>query len=130
MLSRWARFMVAFATALAVWVIATPARATAPLCDPHGATGIAPAPTLQQPETSIDIGAPDDCDVVLALTTAVDDGRAPEPSPPSAAREPAVPSAVPVVAFSACSALRETGSAVGSERAGARARVDRPPRGV
>jgi hypothetical protein len=129
MLARWGRLMVAFAAALAVWAIATPAFASAPLCDPHGATGEAPAPQLQQPETSIDLGvAPDDCDEASPLATAINNGRAPEPAPTSASQDhvllsivPAVPPAVSVESFA-------RGGSSGSERAGARARVDRPPR--
>jgi hypothetical protein len=122
--------MVAFATALAVWAVAAPARAEAPLCDPHGATGIAPAPQLQQPETSIDVGAPpEDCSDLLALTTAFDDGRAPEPSAQSTANEPLLTSVVPAVCEAAVSGAIERGSAGSSERVAARDRVDRPPRG-
>ena len=129
MSSRWGRLMVAFAAALAVWAIAIPAFAAAPMCDPHGATGVAPAPQLQQPETSIDLGvAADDCDELLALTTAVNDGRAPEPAPTSAGQEHVLPSVVPAVYPAGSPESLARGSSVGSERAGARARVDRPPR--
>jgi hypothetical protein len=129
MLSRWGRLMVALATALAVWAIAAPARAEAPLCDPRGATGIAPAPQLQQPVTSIDVGAPqDDCSELLSLTLAIDDGRTPEPPAQSTANEPLVTSAVPAVCEAAVSGAIERESVSWSERAGARDRVDRPPR--
>ena len=130
MLSHWGRLFVAFAAALAVWAIASPAFAAAPLCDPHGATGIAPAPQLQQPETSIDVGeAPDECGNTCEATATIDDGRAPEPAPPGAGQDPLVPSAAPAIlpAVSVESFARDGVS--GSGRAGARSRVDRPPRG-
>jgi hypothetical protein len=121
--------MVAFAAAFAVWAIATPAFAAAPLCDPRGATGVAPAPQLQQPETSIDVGmAPDECDLLSTMTTTIDDGRAPEPTPPSAAQDQLVPSVVPEIAPAASAGSFSRDGVSGSERAGARARVDRPPR--
>ncbi|MGO8993837.1 MAG: hypothetical protein ACLQVI_10950 [Polyangiaceae bacterium] len=129
MLARWGRLIVAFAAALAVWAIATPAHAAAPLCDQRGATGIAPPPQLQQPQTTIDVGtAPEDCSELLAMTTAFDNGRAPEPSPPSAAQDPVVPNgapAIPPAAVSGCFVGEDSTVCV---RAGARSRVDRPPR--
>ena len=50
------QLLAAFLCALFVWLLATPARAAAPQCDTRGATTFAPAPTLQAPSTSIDIG--------------------------------------------------------------------------
>ena len=121
--------MVAFVAALAVWAIATPARAAAPMCDQRGATGIAPPPQLQQPQTTIDIGAPpEDCSGLFAMTTAFDSGRAPEPSPPIAAQDPLVASAAPAVSPAVVSGKFGREAAAGSERAEERARVDRPPR--
>ena len=129
MLPRWARLFVAFAAAFAVWAIATPARASAPLCDPRGATVIAPAPQLQQPETSIDIGvSPDECFESLAALKSVDDGRAPEPTPASSAGDPVVQNVAPVISRAAVGGSVARDGVAGSERAGARNRVDRPPR--
>ena len=123
--------MVAFAAALAVWAIATPAFAAAPLCDPRGATGIAPAPQLQQPETSIDVGqAPDECDLFVVGTESIDHGRAPQPVPPPGAEmDPLVPGVVAKIAPAASVESFARDGTPGSARAGARARVDRPPRG-
>jgi hypothetical protein len=130
MLSRWGRLMLAFAAALAVWAIATPAFAAAPLCDPRGATGIAPAPQLQQPESSLDVGqAADDCDGFNTLTASFDDGRAPEPAPASAPQDELVPNVAPVIALAASGGSFARDGTSASERAGARSRVDRPPRG-
>ena len=130
MLSRWARLFVTFAAALAVWAVATPARAAAPMCDPRGATGIAPAPQLQQPQTSLDVAAPDeDCGDVTAVTTTLDHGRAPEPVPPRAAQDPVVASMTPAALPAPLAGTFARDGMTGSERAGARSRVDRPPRG-
>ena len=86
-------------------------------------------PQLQQPQTTIDVGtAPEDCSELLAMTTAFDNGRAPEPSPPSAAQDPVVPNgapAIPPAAVSGCFVGEDSTVCV---RAGARSRVDRPPR--
>jgi hypothetical protein len=130
MLPRWARLFVTFAAALAVWAVATPAWAAAPICDPRGATGVAPAPQLQQPQTSMDVAAPDDdCADVLAATTTLDSGRSPEPTPPRAAQEPVVASMTPVAPPAPLAETFARDGTTGSERAGARSRVDRPPRG-
>jgi hypothetical protein len=123
--------MVAFAAALAVWAIATPAFAAAPLCDPRGATGIAPAPQLQQPETSIDVGqAPDECDLFVVGTESIDHGRAPQPVPPLGAEmDPLVPGVVAAIVPAGSVESFARDGTPGSARAGARSRVDRPPRG-
>jgi hypothetical protein len=130
MLARWVRLVVAFATAVAVWAIATPARAEAPLCDPRGATGVAPPPQLQMPMTSIDVSAPvEDCSELISMTVAAEDGRAPEPAPPSASQDPVVVDSaaqVPAVALSGYAYREEV---VLHARPGERSRVDRPPRG-
>ena len=121
--------MVAFAAALAVWAIATPAFAAAPLCDPRGATGIAPAPQLQQPETSIDIGeAPEDCGLLSQVATSIEHGRAPQPVPPGAGQNRLVPSVAAAISPAASTESFARDGTTGSERAGARSRVDRPPR--
>jgi hypothetical protein len=130
MLSRWARLFVTVAAAFAVWAVATPAWAAAPMCDPRGATGIAPAPQLQQPQTSIDVASPDEeCADVAAVTTTLDSGRAPEPTPPQAAQDPVVANVTPATLPAPLVGSFARDGVTGSERAGARSRVDRPPRG-
>jgi hypothetical protein len=128
MLRRWARFMVAFATAFAAWAIATPARAAAPICDPHAATGVAPAPQLQFPTTSLDAAPSDDCGELLGITPAAGGGRAPEPAPPSASQDSLVSTVAPRVSPAPLAAFVGRDSATGSACAGARSRVDRPPK--
>jgi hypothetical protein len=136
MVSRWSRIFVAVATALVAWLVATPARASAPLCDPRGATMIAPAPELQAPATSLDAAAPvsdsDDapCSVAAASGRAWSNGRAPSPAGSSAF---ATSAALPASALRLGVDSPRVGSCVpvedaGGERSGERARVDRPPR--
>jgi hypothetical protein len=85
-LVRWVRVVLVGACALAVWLVASPALAAEPgeltyaqpvepppapgapsavaaLCDDRGATMLAPAPMLQGPESSLDVGvdSPEDC---------------------------------------------------------------------
>jgi hypothetical protein len=133
MFSRWCRLFVAFAAAFAVWSIATPAFAGAPLCDPRGATVMAPAPQLQEPETSIDVGvAPDDCADRLdglkgALKTA-EGGRIPPPAPPNAAGDPVVPTFAPAIVAADFELHPILDEGRTGERPGARTRLERPPR--
>jgi hypothetical protein len=128
-LGRWYRLMVAFAAAFAVWAIATPAYAAAPLCDPHGATSEAPAPQLQEPATSIDLGITPECEAFSSMTSTFDHGRAPAPTPSRAAPEPLVPSVMERIALAAGEESFARDGVSGSARAEARSRVDRPPRG-
>jgi len=131
MFSRWARLFVAMATALVAWLVAAPAYASAPLCDVRGATSIAPAPQLQEPLTSLDVGAPDDnacSESALAVRTAAHDGRAPVPAAPVASGDSAIPSAMPAVFDSPFASLGAARDACLGARDGDHARVDRPPR--
>jgi len=129
MVPGWCRLLVAFATAFAVWALAAPARAAAPLCDPRGATVMAPAPSLEEPETSIDVGSPaDDCLIRFALSAATG-GRAPEaPSTTSMQGDPAVPGAGVILPAAPSANVIPAPVAPGGERPGARGRIDRPPR--
>jgi hypothetical protein len=58
---RWSRIALSLLAATLVWLVAGSARAAAPFCDARGATSFAPNPTLEEPNTSIDIGQADDC---------------------------------------------------------------------
>jgi hypothetical protein len=133
MLRRWGRIFVAFATALAAWVVATPARADAPLCDRRGATTFAPAPQLQAPETSIDVGPPANANEESCFDriqrASAEDGRAPTPAPPGLTVDSTVPNGATVSMTPGWVATRETTEVSCGERAGVRSRVDRPPRG-
>lgn len=62
------QLLLSFTCAIFVWLLASPAHAAAPQCDTRGATTFAPAPTLQAPMTSIDVGdaAPECADAWLA----------------------------------------------------------------
>jgi hypothetical protein len=73
-----ARAIVALFAAVAVWLVAGNARASAPLCDSRGAITFAPNPTLEEPNTSMDVGQPDDCSgLKTANELAYDHGHGP-----------------------------------------------------
>jgi hypothetical protein len=134
MVPRWCRNIVAIAAALVAWLVATPARASAPLCDPRGATMIAPAPELQTRVTSLDAPAPadeDQCSIAQPEGRACSGGRAPT-RPVASASTPATP-ALPAAVTRFTLRSPRVGSCAprddaGGERSGERARVDRPPR--
>jgi hypothetical protein len=136
MVPRWRRNVVAITAALVAWLVAAPAHASAPLCDPRGATMIAPAPELEAPLTSLDAAAPVDdaqsqCTIAQADGRAWSGGHAPSPRISS-------PSALAAALAAAVTRLTVRSPRIGScvarddsagERAGERGRVDRPPRG-
>lgn len=122
--------LVTFAVAMAVWLFALPAAAasSAPQCDPRAATTFAPAPTLQAPLTSIDVGTSDapDCGGA-SLYAACHRGRTPSPDAWSDAPDAApVSVAVPVLAPS--SYLLPLTAVADGARAGVRSTIERPPR--
>jgi hypothetical protein len=65
------------AVAITAFIVASPARAAAPLCDPRGATVLAPAPQLQEIPTSIDVDMSDDCLDQALSEKAMTPGHAP-----------------------------------------------------
>jgi hypothetical protein len=125
---RLGRILVAFATAFAAWIVATPARAAAPVCDPHAATGVAPAPVLQLPETYLDVAPADGCAELLGVLPALGTGRAPAPAPPTVSQEPLVPNVIPAPTAADLVGRLGADEPEIAALAGARARVERPPR--
>jgi hypothetical protein len=130
MLRRWVRLFVAVATALAAWVVATPAHAAAPLCDQRGATMFAPAPQLQPIETSIDVGpAPEDSCLADLAQASADDGRAPQAPDARVSADPAVPNLSHGVIDPPWVPTRTARDVTVAERDGVRSSIERPPRG-
>jgi len=125
----WARSLIAVSAGLLVWLVAAPARAAAPLCDNRGAIMLAPAPVLDAPVASVDIGEPSDCLDLHAFEASLEENsRSGDPFPQAAhvdaatltARLPfPTPSSVPAPVF----------SEPPCPLAGVRGRVERPPRG-
>jgi len=120
--------LVAFA-ALAVWLVAWPASAAAPMCDDRGASAFAPSPTLDPQDASVDIGmTPDACPDGVERDASYHRGRVPDPLP-----SPTVASMLPVDArinvLSTGPSPRESTFELSVARLGVRGRLERPPRG-
>jgi hypothetical protein len=122
------RVAVAFAAALCVWLVASPAKAAAPLCDSRGATTFAPPPQLQPPSPSVDVSVAPVCDESLLAGEAVDRGD--PPGPQIASSTDASLSSPDHVVDVAAPAPAGTLAIVSLEAPspGVCARVERPPR--
>jgi len=126
---RFLRAVTTTAVALAIWLVASPARAAAPLCDTRGATTFAPAPTLQAPMASVDVGHdPRECpraDLLAAYRQGGErDPRIEERSP-----APVAPVAAPR-AVDEASAMRAPPDEerIEGARSGVHRSIERPPR--
>jgi hypothetical protein len=126
---RLVRLVLAAATTLAAWLVVMPARAAAPFCDDRGASTLAPAPQLQAPEVSIDVGDSDEgCfDGLGQSGNALDEGRAPPIASSPQGFDATLPLAIPIgrASFVVLPAPAASRPAV---RPGVQGRVDRPPR--
>ena len=127
MVARFRPLLVVLA-ALAVWLVARPARAAAPLCDDRGASSLAPAPTLDTPNASIDIGmGPEPCQVQVELDASFHQGRAPNPLPAPVGAE-LLPAHARVTVLFAGTELCLRVRYLDASRSGVVYRLDRPPR--
>jgi|HubBroStandDraft_2_1064218.scaffolds.fasta_scaffold130802_2 hypothetical protein len=125
---RSVRTLLVALAAVAVWLVASPASAAAPLCDNRGASGMAPPPTLDLQNASVDIGmSPDACPDGVERDTSFHQGRVPDPLPSAS-----VASALPVdtqVKVPACGVWHRAASLeLDAARLGVRDRLERPPR--
>jgi hypothetical protein len=126
---RSVRTLLVALVALALWLVASPASASAPLCDDRGASGLAPPPTLDLQNASVDVGmSPDSCPDGVERDASFHQGRVPEPLP-----SPTVANALPVdarVTVIPGGAWRRSSSfELAAARLGVRDRLERPPRG-
>jgi hypothetical protein len=71
------RVILPLLAAAVVWLVAGSARAAAPQCDIRGAITFAPNPTLEEPNTSMDVGQADDCGAKTVTDLAYNHGRSP-----------------------------------------------------
>jgi hypothetical protein len=123
------RAFVTLATFAVVWLVASPAQAAAPVCDPRGAIMFAPPPQMQDPEQSLDVVAP--CD-----------GRADDPFAAhhvgpqrgpqielSDSREPALTNAFVVPLAPPLARIAAPEEDLPRAPAGVRSALERPPRG-
>ena len=80
---RSVRTLLVVLAAVAVWLVATPASASAPLCDSRGASGLAPPPTLDLQNASVDVGmSPDACPDGVERDRELPPGPRPRSAPP------------------------------------------------
>jgi hypothetical protein len=121
------RPLLAVLAALAVWLVAWPAAAAvAPLCDGRGASALAPAPTLDAPDASIDVGGAEGCVDLLERDHSFHQGRAPKPLPSPAGADLLPVASGVYLAPRGVTLLSVATHAVGS-RSAVRARLERPP---
>jgi hypothetical protein len=127
-MARGFRLVYVVLAALAVWLVALPASAAAPICDDRGASGFAPAPTLDTPNASVDIGmTPDPCAFHLERDVSFHQGRAPQPLPAPLGVD-VMPVDVRVIVHAPPSALRLQDLDAEGSRLGVAGRLERPPR--
>lgn len=125
---RLAHRLLVLATLLVAWLLAKPAMASAPMCDPRAATVLAPSPTLEAPAASIDLGVRDGCGERAALDMRqLSGGRSPAEWPAPQNVDTTLPvqlAAVPPAGVTfACPE-----AALDRARPGVQSRLDRPPR--
>jgi len=125
---RWVRIAVSLLAATLVWLAAGSARAAAPLCDARGSTMFAPNPTLEEPNTSIDIGQADDCSGDQANDPAYDNGRGTTATDSTEnAGRASLPAALVILPATPTDSLAHADGAELPSRLD-RERVERPPR--
>jgi hypothetical protein len=126
-MARWARSLVMVAAGLLVWLAAGRAFAAAPLCDDRGAIMLAPAPVLDTPVASVDVGDTFDCKDQHAFDTSCRQGRSSsDPFPSPRQFEAVLRSPLPVLGPAVLPARLFRSPP--ESRAGVRYRVERPPR--
>lgn len=120
-------FTVALVT-LAAWLVAGPAFAAAPICDDRGASAFAPAPTLDSPNASVDIGVGGDtCGFAMEDRASLHQGRAHDPLPAPAGAD-LLPVGVGAGVLAAPWRPVALDVAVSSGRSGVHGPLERPPR--
>lgn len=134
MRSRVFRTFVTLATFAVVWLAfgrtaEASAAYVAPLCDPRGASAIAPPPQMQSLEMSLDVVVVDDDCSDLLDAHQVTPGRAPRGAEGASASQPQfqTPSAV-VTPTAPNDRLPAPAASIRFARPGFRVSLDRPPR--
>jgi hypothetical protein len=129
-MSVWVRRFVTVACLLAAWLVVRPASASAPMCDQRGASILAPLPTFDAPDASVDIGDRGDaCDLSVDTDRAYQRGEKPASDPAAMHVDVTVTatrSHVPACGGEAVLAPDPRAT----PQAGVRFLVERPPRAV
>jgi hypothetical protein len=122
------RVFVTLATFVVVWLVASPAFAGAPVCDPRGAIMFAPPPQMQDLEQSLDVVAPCDGrseDPLAARQVAPERGGQIEID---FSREPATSTTIALPALPSIERVAAPEQALARPPEGVRSSVERPPR--
>lgn len=123
------RAAFAFAAALCVWLVASPAKAAAPLCDARGAIAFAPTPQLQAPSPSVQMStAVEACFEHRFTGDAIEQGRGESPLPSWSMDASAPASREPLLHPPAFGVEEPPALDCGAPPSGVSSRVDRPPR--
>jgi hypothetical protein len=122
------RIFVTLATFTVVWMVASPARAAAPVCDPRGAIMFAPPPQMQDPEQSLEVVAPCDPREDPFAARHVGPQRGPQIEI-SDSREPALTSAIVVALVPTLERMPIAREVLSRAPTGVRSALERPPRG-
>ncbi len=123
------RILVSLLAATFVWLLApSSARAAAPLCDSRGAITFAPNPTLEEPNSSVDV-AQDDCNGAGADQLGYEHGRTPTAIDAASDNVRALVAKSPTILPASPSDVLEDPATTFVPPSGVRSRVDRPPRG-
>ena len=126
-MSLWVRRCLTFACLLVAWLVARPAEAAAPLCDDRGASALAPSPSLDIPNASLNVGDHSDCDSEGARDKTYQRGQNPHRCACAAHVDGALPTTMPRVPV-VSRELTVAPEVCGVERAGVRGSLERPPR--
>ena len=127
---RLLRAFVTLATLAVAWLVASPAQAAAPVCDPRGAVMFAPAPQMQDPEQSLDVVAPCDGRAKDPLASRhVVPGRGPLLDFASSSPDPATAGAFFVPLAAPLARVPAPEAALARPPNGVRSALERPPRG-
>jgi hypothetical protein len=128
--SRLLRAFVTLATLAVVWLVASPAKAAAPVCDPRGAIMFAPPPQMQDPEQSLDVVAPCDARAKDPLAARhVVPGRGTPIDFVSSTQEPVTAGAFFVPLAAPLARIPAPEAALARPPNGVRTALERPPRG-
>jgi hypothetical protein len=127
-MARSVRMLVVALVALAAWLVAGTAMAAAPLCDDRGASALAPPPTLDTPNESIDIGtSPEACGYAVDDGISLHQGRPADPLPAPAGAD-LLPVAMQGSVLAAVKTVMPVDFTSSRGRPGEYGRLERPPR--
>ena len=122
------RTVIVVLVALATWLVTSPARAEAPMCDPRGATTFAPAPLLDTSDDAVGVTEEGNSECSPALNLdAFKQGRTSSPDPWQAIPEATLSRGPRVTKAPRAIFVQPNGGEFSLPR-GVRNTIERPPR--